>query len=105
VRYKSGRSAIPTRFLLGNMLTIKFINKVIAPYRITLVKGVGYFYWLDETQNPIPDSMTCVYNLNHFTLQQWVDEAEYVLEEAIKSGWITRNDPIPTIRIAGSCSA
>ena len=70
------------------MLTLKKVNKVIAPRGYELVRGKGYFYFtpLDPYNSSTPSFFEeGVYHnglilLNDLTLDQWVEELKIKLE-------------------------
>ena len=70
------------------MLTLKKINKLIAPRGYELVRGKGYFYFvpLDPYNSSTPSFFEeGVYHnglilLNDLTLEQWVEELEIKIE-------------------------
>jgi len=70
------------------MLTLKKINKVIAPRGYELARGKGYFYFtpLDPHNHSTPSFFEeGVYHnglilLNDLTLDQWVEELEIKIE-------------------------
>ena len=70
------------------MLTLKKINKLIAPRGYELARGKGYFYFtpLDPYNSSTPSFFEeGVYHnglilLNDLTLEQWVKELEIKIE-------------------------
>ena len=70
------------------MLTLRKINKLIAPRGYELVRGKGYFYFtpLDPYNSSTPSFFEeGVYHnglilLNDLTLEQWVKELEIKIE-------------------------
>jgi hypothetical protein len=59
-------------------LTLKTVNKAIAAegLGVMLVKGEGYFYWLDANNEALINAESVmVYALNHVDLAFWLREA------------------------------
>ena len=66
----------------SKQLRIATVNKLAKPLGVQLVKGKGYFYFLDLDGNVIEDSSVLVYSLNHLTLERWLEEAKSVSEKS-----------------------
>lgn len=60
---------------LNSMLTLKAVNRAIAHLQLELVRGGGYFYFLDTTTGDQVGNSVMVYTLNQITLAAWVAEA------------------------------
>lgn len=57
------------------MTTLRQVNHAVRPLGVELIRGDGYFYFLDlRTQDQIGSSVT-VFRLNHASLDFWVSEA------------------------------
>lgn len=67
------------------MLTLKAVNKAIAAAggKEQLVKGAGYFYFVNVGKHNAPSSGVYVYRLNQLTLQRWLHELEKKREELL----------------------
>lgn len=64
-------------------LTIARVNKAIAAegLGVALVKGRGYFYWLDANEDALIDAPSVmVYALSHASLEFWIKEARAAAE-------------------------
>jgi len=66
--------------------TIRGVNKRIAKYGVELVRGPGYFYFmdLDDTPYGLPEvDSVYVYTLTSFTVEQWVSHVESFRKEIV----------------------
>jgi len=59
------------------IMTVNKINKAIKHTGLIINKGIGYQYFTDaKTDEQIGESVMVCY-LNHYTIEQWIEEAEY----------------------------
>lgn len=58
------------------MLTLNKVNKALAAIgaKELLVKGQGYFYFVEGETATWKSTMVCVSSLQQLTLEQWLDE-------------------------------
>lgn len=61
-------------------VTINRVNAAIRHLGLQLIRGTGYFYFLSLAGDQVGDSVM-VYQLNHLTLQKWVELAELIYED------------------------
>lgn len=57
-------------------LTINAVNKAIADRggKEKLVRGIGYYYFVNVGKHGVPSSGVYVQKLNQLTLDQWLQE-------------------------------
>ena len=57
---------------------IKDVNTHIAKFGVELVRGKGYFYFADITDEPVADKIPSVYTfyLRSMTFRQWYEHVE-----------------------------
>jgi hypothetical protein len=57
---------------------IKDVNAHIAQFGVELVRGKGYFYFADITDEPVADKIPSVYTpyLRSMTFRQWYEHVE-----------------------------
>ena len=66
---------VVTSPILTNMLTLKQVNKALAPLgEERLYKGEGYYYFADGNAHMWEQCSVYVYTLNQLTLEQWLEE-------------------------------
>lgn len=68
------------------MLTLKRVNKALEAAGIPerLVKGRGYYYFVEGAAAGWPCSSILVYKLNCLTLEQWIRHHAWLREGAQK---------------------
>lgn len=62
------------------MLTLRKVNKELAPFGVELVKGDGYFYFEGEVVDNKSYTSVYVFRLNQLTLEQWLEEFQNILK-------------------------
>jgi hypothetical protein len=69
-------------------LSLKRVNASIAAKggAQQLVRGHGYYYFIDGGAEGWSTSSVLVYRLKHLTLEQWVQEWEHLLRSAKEEG-------------------
>ena len=68
-------------------LTTAKINRAIRFLNLKVIRGSGYFYFLDiDTQDQIGDSVM-VASLSQLTLESWIEEAR--VARMLSAGWYT----------------
>ena len=71
---------------MSSGLTINAVNKAIADRggKEKLVRGIGYYYFINVGKHSVPSSGVYVQNLNQLTLSQWLAELEEKRREEAK---------------------
>jgi len=74
------------------------INKAIKDkfdINVCLIAGAGYYYFISPPGTPLKDDLinwqstsVYVYRLNHLTLDQWLDQFEYLQHSKDNTGLI-----------------
>ena len=69
-------------------LTKKAIDKAIAHTNLSLTytPGDGVFYFLDRTTGDSVGETVYVARMNHLSIEQWIEEAEYALKQSKNEG-------------------
>jgi len=61
-------------------MTSRAINRAIKHTGLIINRGEGYQYFTDATTGEQVGESVMVCYLNHYTIEQWVEEAEYAVE-------------------------
>ena len=75
-------------------LTMKKVNQAVQEIEAgwELVRGEGYFYWSHPTDYSYLDCQSIgVFNLNHLTLEEWLEEFKTRGPEEGTWAWYEQN--------------